>query len=146
MDDKKPAIPITAMPKAVAGESTTSGSAVAVRRIEHTMLVRIIISGARHVATKGMTITLSGTSIKIGDAGLKRVPSHQTGRPIVRLLIATAIKAARTVIQVTKEIERQPGEGSLGCVDGKLGGVNSTLSTVHIQKRRQALISTNLCR
>jgi hypothetical protein len=75
------------------------------------MLVRTMMSGARHVATSGVTTKLSGISMKTAGAGWKRLPSHHTGRPIVRLLIATATKAASTAIHEMKDTVRHPEDG-----------------------------------
>jgi hypothetical protein len=144
MEAKKLANATTRTPSAVAGELATSGNAVAASKSEHTMLVRIMISGARHVATSGVTTKLSGTSMKTAGAGWKRLPSHHTGRPMVRLLMATATRAARTAIQEMKDTVRHPDDGIAGSDFCTVGGVSSTFFTVHIFVRRQAIIGTNL--
>jgi hypothetical protein len=132
------------MPSAVAGELAISGMAVAASNSEQTTLVRTMISGARQVATRGVTIKLSGTSINIAGAGWNRLPNHHTGRPMVRLLIATAMTAASTAIQEIKETVRQPDVGATRSVFCTVGGVSSTFLTVHIFMSRQAIITTNL--
>jgi hypothetical protein len=62
----------------------------------------------------------------------------------VRLLIATATKAASTAIQEMKDTVRHPDEGIAGGVVGTVGGVSSTFFTVHIFMSRRAIITTNL--
>jgi hypothetical protein len=69
MDDKKLANATTMTPNAVAGESATSGIAVAAKSSEHIRLVRTMMSGARHVATSGVTTRLKGMSINTAGAG-----------------------------------------------------------------------------
>jgi hypothetical protein len=69
-----------------------------------------------------------GIVMKNGDAGAEDGPSHQIGRPMVRLEIATASSAAKTPAHVMVEMVRHP---SLGSTSIGVGGVSkSILATV----------------
>lgn len=70
----------------------------------------------------------SGIVMRKGDAGVDDGPSHQMGRPIVRLEMATASKAPNTPAHVIVETVRHP---SLGSASIGSGGVSrSILATV----------------
>lgn len=69
-----------------------------------------------------------GIVMRNGDAGADDGPSHQMGRPMVRLDIATASNAPNTPAHVMVETVRHP---SLGSVSIGAGGVaKSILATV----------------
>ena len=69
-----------------------------------------------------------GIVMRKGDAGVDGGPSHQMGRPIVRLEMATASRAPNTPAHVMVETVRHP---SLGSVSIGSGGVSrSILATV----------------
>ena len=70
----------------------------------------------------------SGIVMKKGDAGVDDGPSHQMGRPIVRLEMATASRAPNTPAQVIVETVRHPSLGSTSIVSG--GVSKSILATV----------------
>ena len=57
---------------------------------------------------------MTGTEIHGSGAGSVLGPSHQTGRPIVRLETATASTQAKTDAQVMTITPRQPLPGSAG--------------------------------
>ena len=69
-----------------------------------------------------------GIVMRKGDAGVDGGPSHQMGRPIVRLEMATASRAPNTPAYVMVETVRHP---SLGSASIGSGGVSrSILATV----------------
>ena len=69
-----------------------------------------------------------GIVMRKGDAGVDGGPSHQMGRPIVRLEMATASRAPNTPAHVMVETVRHP---SLGNASIGSGGVSrSILATV----------------
>jgi hypothetical protein len=69
-----------------------------------------------------------GIVMRKGDAGVDGGPSHQMGRPIVRLEMATASRAPNTPAHVMVETVRHP---SLGSASIGSGGVSrSILATV----------------
>ena len=80
------------------------------------------------MATSGRRTRESGIVMKIGEAGEDEGPSHQIGRPIVRLEMATASRAPNTPAHVIVEMVRHP---SLGITSIGSGGVSkSILATV----------------
>ena len=112
----------------MAGFDASSTIPVAISASEQVQLAVVISRGERNVATKGTRTMASGIVIKSGDAGADDGPSHQMGRPMVRLEIATASSAANTPAHVMVETVRHP---SLGSTSIGVGGVSkSILATV----------------
>ena len=69
-----------------------------------------------------------GIVMKKGEAGFEDGPSHQIGRPMVRLEIATASSAPNTPAHVMVETVRHPSLGSTSTGVG--GDSKSILATV----------------
>ena len=128
MDSIKAATPMTTTAMEMAGFDASSTIPVAISAREQAQLAVVIYRGERNVATKGTRTMASGIVIKSGDAGADDGPSHQMGRPMVRLEIATASSAANTPAHVMVETVRHP---SLGSTSIGVGGVSkSILATV----------------
>ena len=128
MDSIKAATPMTTTAMEMAGFDASSTIPVAISTREQAQLAVVIYRGERNVATKGTRTMASGIVIKSGDAGADDGPSHQMGRPMVRLEIATASSAANTPAHVMVETVRHP---SLGSTSIGVGGVSkSILATV----------------
>jgi len=112
----------------MAGFDVSSTIPVAISASEHTQLAVVIWRGARSVATNGTRTMARGIVMKNGDAGADDGPSHQIGRPMVRLEMATASSAANTPAHVIVETVRHP---SLGSTSTCVGGVSKfILATV----------------
>ena len=112
----------------MAGFDASSVIPVAISASEQTQLAVVIWRGERNVATSGTRTMTRGIVMKNGDAGAEDGPSHQIGRPMVRLEIATASSAAKTPAHVMVEMVRHP---SLGSTSIGVGGVSkSILATV----------------
>ena len=128
MDSIKAATPMTTTAREMAGFEASSAIPVAISASEHTQLAVVMWRGERNVATKGARTMTRGIVMKNGDAGADDGPSHQIGRPIVRLEIATASRAPNTPAHVMVETVRHP---SLGSTSTGMGGVSkSILATV----------------
>jgi len=128
MDSIKAATPMTTTAMEMAGFDASSTIPVAISASEHTQLAVVIWRGARSVATNGTRTMARGIVMKNGDAGADDGPSHQIGRPMVRLEMATASSAANTPAHVIVETVRHP---SLGSTSTCVGGVSkSILATV----------------
>jgi hypothetical protein len=128
MDSIKAATPMTTTAMEMAGLEASSANPVAISASEQTQLAVVIWRGERNVATKGARTMTRGMVRKNGDAGADDGPSHQIGRPIVRLEIVTASSAPKTPAHVMVETVRQP---SLGSTSIGVGGVSkSILATV----------------
>jgi hypothetical protein len=128
MDSIKAATPMTTTAMEMAGFDASSAIPVAISASEQTQLAVVIWRGERNVATRGTRTMARGIVMNNGDAGSDEGPSHQIGRPIVRLEIATASSAANTPAQVMVETVRHP---SLGSTSIGVGGVSkSILATV----------------
>lgn len=112
----------------MAGFDASSTIPVAISASEQIQLAVVIWRGARSVATNGTRTMARGIVMKNGDAGADDGPSHQIGRPMVRLEMATASSAANTPAHVIVETVRHP---SLGSTSTCVGGVSkSILATV----------------
>jgi len=118
-----------------AGFDASSAIPVAIRASEQTQLAVVIWRGERNVATKGARTMTRGIVMKNGDAGADDGPSHQIGRPMVRLEIATASNAPNTPAHVMVETVRQPSLGSTSIGVG--GASKSILATVLSQPLRE---------
>ena len=128
MDSIKAATPMTTTAMEMAGFDASSTIPVAISASEHTQLAVVIWRGARSVATNGTRTMARGIVMKNGDAGADDGPSHQIGRPMVRLEMATASSAANTPAHVIVETVRHP---SLGSTSTCVGGVSKfILATV----------------
>jgi len=128
MDSIKAATPMTTTAMETAGFDASSAIPVAISASEQTQLAVVIRRGERNVATRGMRTMARGIVMKNGDAGADDGPSHQMGRPMVRLEIATASNAPNTPAHVMVETVRHP---SLGSTSIGVGGVSkSILATV----------------
>jgi len=128
MDSIKAATPMTTTAREMAGFDASSAIPVAISASEHTQLAVVMWRGERNVATRGARTMTRGIAMKNGDAGVEDGPSHQIGRPIVRLEIATASSAPKTPAHVMVETVRQP---SLGTTSIGVGAVSkSILATV----------------
>ena len=128
MDSIKAATPMTTTAMEMAGFDASSVIPVAISASEQTQLAVVIWRGERNVATSGTRTMTRGIVMKNGDAGAEDGPSHQIGRPMVRLEIATASSAAKTPAHVMVEMVRHP---SLGSTSIGVGGVSkSILATV----------------
>ena len=74
----------------------------------------------------------SGIVMNIGDAGEDDGPSHQMGRPIVRLEMATARRAPNTPAHVTVETVRHPSLGSTSIGSGGVSkSITATVLSLH---------------
>ena len=128
MDSIKAATPMTTTAMDTAGFDASSAIPVAISASEQTQLAVVIRRGERNVATRGMRTMARGIVMRNGDAGADDGPSHQMGRPMVRLEIATASNAPNTPAHVMVETVRHP---SLGSTSIGVGGVSkSILATV----------------
>ena len=128
MDSIKAATPMTTTAMDTAGFDASSAIPVAISASEQTQLAVVIRRGERNVATRGMRTMARGIVMRNGDAGADDGPSHQMGRPMVRLEIATASNAPNTPAHVMVETVRHP---SLGSTSMGVGGVSkSILATV----------------
>ena len=128
MDSIKAATPMTTTAMETAGFDASSAIPVAISASEQTQLAVVIRRGERNVATRGMRTMARGIVMRNGDAGADDGPSHQMGRPMVRLEIATASNAPNTPAHVMVETVRHP---SLGSTSMGVGGVSkSILATV----------------
>lgn len=128
MDSIKAATPMTTTAREMAGFDASSAIPVAISASEHTQLAVVMWRGERNVATRGARTMTSGIAIKNGGAGVDDGPSHQIGRPMVRLEIATASNAPNTPAHVMVETVRHP---SLGSTSIGVGAVSkSILATV----------------
>ena len=128
MDSIKAATPMTTTARETAGFDASSAIPVAISASEQTQLAVVIRRGERNVATRGMRTMARGIVMRNGDAGADDGPSHQMGRPMVRLEIATASNAPNTPAHVMVETVRHP---SLGSTSMGVGGVSkSILATV----------------
>ena len=128
MDSIKAATPMTTTAMETAGFDASSAIPVAISASEQTQLAVVIRRGERNVATRGMRTMARGIVMRNGDAGADDGPSHQMGRPMVRLEIATASNAPNTPAHVMVETVRHP---SLGSTSIGVGGVSkSILATV----------------
>ena len=128
MDSIKAATPMITTATETAGFDASSAIPVAISASEQTQLTVVIRRGERNVATTGMRTMARGIVMRDGDAGADDGPSHQMGRPMVRLEIATASSAANTPAHVMVETVRHP---SLGSTSIGVGGVSkSILATV----------------
>ena len=128
MDSIKAATPMTTTAMETAGFDASSAIPVAISASEQTQLAVVIRRGERNVATRGMRTMARGIVMRNGDAGAEDGPSHQMGRPMVRLEIATASNAPNTPAHVMVETVRHP---SLGSTSIGVGGVSkSILATV----------------
>ena len=128
MDSIKAATPMTTTAMEMAGFDASSAIPVAISASEQTQLAVVIWRGERNVATRGARTMTRGIVMRNGDAGADEGPSHQIGRPIVRLEIATASRAPNTPAHVMVETVRHP---SLGSTTTGVGGVSkSILATV----------------
>ena len=128
MDSIKAATPMTTTAMETAGFDASSAIPVAISASEQTQLAVVIRRGERNVATRGMRTMARGIVMRNGDAGADDGPSHQMGRPMVRLEIATASSAPNTPAHVMVETVRHP---SLGSTSIGVGGVSkSILATV----------------
>jgi len=128
MDSIKAATPMTTTAMEMAGFDASSTIPVAISASEQIQLAVVIWRGARSVATNGTRTMARGIVMKNGDAGADDGPSHQIGRPMVRLEMATASSAANTPAHVIVETVRHP---SLGSTSTCVGGVSkSILATV----------------
>ena len=74
----------------------------------------------------------SGIVMKKGDAGEYDGPSHQIGRPIVRLEMATARRAPNTPAHVIVETVRHPSLGSTSIGSGGVSkSITATVLSLH---------------
>lgn len=128
MDSIKAATPMITTAREMAGFVASSAIPVAISASEQTQLAVVIRRGERNVATRGMRTMARGIVMKNGDAGADDGPSHQMGRPMVRLEIATASNAPNTPAHVTVETVRHPSLGSTSIGVG--GESKSILATV----------------
>lgn len=99
---------MTTTAKQTAGLELILMRPVAMRAREHVQLAVAMWRGLRNVAKRGIATMASGIAIHRGDAGCEEDPSHQMGRPIVRLVMATARRAPKTPAHVIVETVRQP--------------------------------------
>ena len=119
---------MTTTAMAMAGFDVSSAIPVAISASEQTQLAVVIWRGERKLATRGTRTMARGIVMKNGDAGADEGPSHQIGRPMVRLEIATASNAPNTPTHVMVETVRHT---SLGSTSIGVGGVSkSILATV----------------
>ena len=115
----------------MAGFDASSVIPVAISASEQTQLAVVIWRGERNVATSGTRTMTRGIVMKNGDAGAEDGPSHQIGRPMVRLEIATASSAAKTPAHVMVEMVRHP---SLGSTSIGVGGVSKFILATVLSK------------
>ncbi len=74
----------------------------------------------------------SGIVMKKGDAGVDEGPSHQMGRPIVRLEMATASSAPNTPAHVIVETVLHPSLGSTAIGSGGVSkSIHATVLSQH---------------
>lgn len=74
-----------------------------------------------------------GIVMNNGDAGADDGPSHQIGRPMVRLEIATARRAPNTPAHVMVETVRHPSLGSTSIgVGGEAKSIHATVPSQHL--------------
>ena len=135
MDSIKAATPMTTTARETAGFDASSAIPVAISASEQTQLAVVIRRGERNVATRGMRTMARGIVMRNGDAGADDGPSHQIGRPMVRLEIATARRAPNTPAHVMVETVRQPSLGSTSIGVG--GESKSIIATVLSQPLRE---------
>ena len=83
-----------------------------------------------------------GIVMNNGDAGADDGPSHQIGRPMVRLEIATARRAPNTPAHVMVETVRHPSLGSTSIGAG--GEAKSIHATVPSQPLRDVAPTVSL--
>ena len=126
MDSIKAATPMTTTAMEMAGFDAISAIPVPISASEQTQLAVVIWRGARNVAKRGMTTRASGIVMRNGDAGADDGPSHQMGRPMVRLEIATASNDPNTPAHVIVVTVRQP---SLGSTSIGVGGDEKSILT-----------------
>ena len=128
MDSIKAATPMTTTAIEMAGFDASSAIPVAISASEQTQLAVVIWRGERNVATRGTRTIARGIVMKNGDAGVEDGPSHQMGRPMVRLDIATASSAANTPAHVMVETVRHPSLGSTSIgVGGEAKSIHATV-------------------
>ncbi len=85
------------------------------------------------MATKGIRTMARGIVMRNGDAGVDDGPSHQIGRPMVRLEIATARRAPNTPAHVMVETVRHPSLGSTSI------GAGGEAKSIHVTVPSQPL-------
>lgn len=83
-----------------------------------------------------------GIVMRNGDAGADDGPSHQMGRPMVRLEIAIASNAPNTPAHVMVETVRHPSLGSTSIGVG--GEAKSIHATVPSQRLREVAPTVSL--
>ena len=93
---------------AIAIRSNASGNPVAISSTEHTRDALAADPGLRITATRGTSTRPMGTATNNNGAGDVLGPSHQMGRPIVRLETATASMHANVPTHVTRRTVRHP--------------------------------------
>ena len=93
---------------AIAIRSKASGIPVASNSTDDTRETLVAMPGRRMTAANGAKTTTIGTATKTRGAGDVLGPSHQMGRPMVRLETATASMHANVPTQVTMRTVRQP--------------------------------------
>ena len=128
IDDARAANPMVRIAIAMAEFEPTSGIAETNSATDPARLTRTMQWGRRIVTNRGVPIITMGISTYNTGAGLLLGPSHQIGRPMVRLEMATARTDARTPIQVINETVRQP---SLGDGVGRTDSLEVIMVTVH---------------
>ncbi len=96
--------------EAIAMRSNASGTPVASSRTDDTSDTFDATAGRRITAANGANTINTGTATKTNGAGEVLGPSHQTGRPMVRLDTATASMHANVPTHVTRRTVRQPLE------------------------------------
>ena len=128
MDCNKVANPMTPTASAMAGVAVMSGIAVAMSDTAQTAFTMGIWGDWRNVATSGITTRAAGRSIKIAGEGLLDGPSHQMGRPMVRLETATQMRQHKVRTHEIKDTVRQPEP--YGAEWGTDGGEKSMFSTI----------------
>ena len=142
MDSIKAATPMTTTAREMAGFDASSAIPVPISASEQIQLVVVIWRGERSVATRGIRTMARGIVMRHGDAGFEDGPSHQIGRPMVRLEIATASNAPNTPAHVMVETVRHPSLGSTSIGGG--GEAKSIPATVPSQPLRDVAPTVSL--
>ena len=136
IDTESAAIPTMPMASATAGVPEISMTAVMRRAMELPMPTGTRTSGFFDAATNGSTTIASGIKMKRGDAGELSGPSHHSGLPIVRLVIAIANTLAPASTHVMNATVRQPSDKYRDGGGETCGGSNSMPSPYSDRLRR----------
>lgn len=127
-------IATTPIARARVALSFKSPSANSPKAIEHAMPVTPARHRCRAATTIGITVSAMGMMMRPSGAGSDADPSHHTGRPMVRLEMATAVVAAKVSSHVTMLAVRQPvGGGASNVGDVRdVGGAGSSDTSVTV--------------